>query len=106
MKIVVPCDVEIRRFYRAYVTVDEDASDAEIVRKMKAEILEHQDSVLTPDPDLDIEEHDILNVCPDSQNWLEDMDDADEPYTPSSYNGDYSPGNPWDAPGMSIHDFI
>lgn len=27
-------------------------------------------------------------------------------YTPSSTNGDYSPRNPWDAPGMSIHDFI
>lgn len=106
MKIVVPCDVEIRRFYRTYVTVDEDTSDAEIVLKAKAEILEHQDAVLSPDPDLDIEERDILNVCPDSENWLEDMDDADEPYTPSSYNGDYSPGNPWDAPGMSIRDFI
>lgn len=27
-------------------------------------------------------------------------------YTPSATNGDYSPSNPWDAPGMSIHDFI
>lgn len=27
-------------------------------------------------------------------------------YTPSSTNGDYSPSNPWDAPGMSIRDFI
>ena len=27
-------------------------------------------------------------------------------YCPSCTNGDYSPGNPWDAPGMSIHDFI
>ena len=27
-------------------------------------------------------------------------------YTPSSTAGDYSPGNPWDAPGMSIRDFI
>ena len=29
-----------------------------------------------------------------------------EEYTPSSYYGDYSPSNPWDAPGMSISDFI
>lgn len=28
------------------------------------------------------------------------------PYTPSSTYGDYSPGNPWDAPGMSAHNFI
>lgn len=34
----------------------------------------------------------------------EDFDD--EEYTPSSTNGDYSPSNPWDAPGMSVRDFI
>ena len=27
-------------------------------------------------------------------------------YCPSAYTGDYSPSNPWDAPGMSIYDFI
>lgn len=32
--------------------------------------------------------------------------DSDEQYIPSSTAGDYGPGNPWDAPGMSIHDFI
>jgi len=30
----------------------------------------------------------------------------DEEYTPSSTYGDYSPSNPWGAPGMSIKDFI
>ena len=30
----------------------------------------------------------------------------DDEYVPSSTNGDYSPSNPWDAPGMSISDFI
>ena len=30
----------------------------------------------------------------------------DEEYVPSNTNGDYSPGNPWDAPGMSPSDFI
>ena len=29
-----------------------------------------------------------------------------ERYTPSAENGDYGPSNPWDAPGMSIKDFI
>lgn len=33
-------------------------------------------------------------------------EDEDDEYTPSSTNGDYSPSNPWDAPGMSIKDFI
>ena len=27
-------------------------------------------------------------------------------YCPSATAGDYGPGNPWAAPGMSIHDFI
>ena len=31
--------------------------------------------------------------------------DTDE-YIPSATGGDYSPSNPWDAPGMSIRDFI
>ena len=30
----------------------------------------------------------------------------DEYYTPSAENGDYSPSNPWDAPGMRMSDFI
>lgn len=29
-----------------------------------------------------------------------------EEYTPSATNGDYGPSNPWDAPGMSVRDFI
>lgn len=29
-----------------------------------------------------------------------------EEYCPSSTNGDYSPSSPWNAPGMSIRDFI
>jgi len=30
----------------------------------------------------------------------------DDKYCPSSTKRDYSPSNPWDAPGMSIRDFI
>ena len=33
-------------------------------------------------------------------------EDEDEEYIPSAENGDYSPSNPWDAPGMSVKDFI
>ena len=32
--------------------------------------------------------------------------DADDHMVPSSTGGDYSPANPWDAPGMSISDFL
>ena len=35
-----------------------------------------------------------------------ECEDGEEEYTPSSTNGDYSPSNPWGAPGMSIKDFI
>jgi hypothetical protein len=30
----------------------------------------------------------------------------DDNYTPSATHGDYSPSSPWNAPGMSISDFI
>lgn len=33
-------------------------------------------------------------------------EEQDEPERTSSTMGDYSPGNPWNAPGMSISDFI
>lgn len=36
----------------------------------------------------------------------EDKECDDEDYVPSAENGDYSPGNPWDAPGMRPSDFI
>ena len=57
--MVVPVDVCIRRFYRAYVTVPEDASDDDIYDEVTAAILEHQEEALTPDPDMEIEDHDI-----------------------------------------------
>jgi hypothetical protein len=37
---------------------------------------------------------------------FEDEEEDGEEYIPSSTNGDYSPSHPWDAPGMSISDFI
>lgn len=30
----------------------------------------------------------------------------DDEYCPSATNGDYSPSSPWNAPGMSVSDFI
>lgn len=40
------------------------------------------------------------------RNINSDEPEEDEHYTPSSTARDYGPGNPWDAPGMSIKDFI
>ena len=41
----------------------------------------------------------------DEDDWGDDWEE-DDYYTPSSTARDYGPSNPWDAPGMSIHDFI
>ena len=45
--------------------------------------------------------------------WAEDGDCKDDLesryddyYSPSAENRDYSPSSPWDAPGMSVRDFI
>ena len=39
--------------------------------------------------------------------WVEeDNDEHHYHYTSSAENGDYSPSNPWDAPGMKMSDFI
>ena len=56
-------ELEIRRFYRVYVEDENDAMNVcDIVVKAKEEVLEHQDAVLTEDPDLEIEPQDILNA--------------------------------------------
>ena len=45
-------------------------------------------------------------------NEIKEKDDFDysgsdeSPQTTSCTYGDYGPSNPWDAPGMSIRDFI
>ena len=40
--------------------------------------------------------------CPSIEEVLKEY----EHYTPSATRGDYSPANPWDAPGMKVSDFI
>ena len=48
-------------------------------------------------------EQDESVICLD----VEDLEECyEEEYVPSSENGDYGPCNPWDAPGMSVRDFI
>jgi hypothetical protein len=46
----------------------------------------------------------ITECCP--LDIDDDCEQDDDDYTPSTENGDYSPSNPWDAPGMKISDFI
>ena len=45
------------------------------------------------------------NECP-RYEYKEYNEDDDREYTPSATHGDYSPSCPWNAPGMSISDFI
>lgn len=71
-KITIPCDVCIKRFYRTYITVEEGTEPYEVFKKMNAEILEQQDDALTPDPDLEIEDHDIVFIEPDwDASWYD-----------------------------------
>lgn len=53
-------------------------------------------------------EEELIEEAKDCGNYEEGRPDCldDGPYCPSAAAGDYGPGNPWDAPGMSIRDFI
>lgn len=59
---VVPCNVVVNRFYRAYATVPDDATDEQIIEAVKKEIVESQDVALCDPDGLEIEVHDIVSV--------------------------------------------
>ena len=44
----------------------------------------------------------LLECC----MWYSMCTTEEDEYCPSSTNGDYSPSNPWDAPGCSTKMFI
>lgn len=75
-------------------------------------IIEEDDEDEWEKPEWDEEEDEIDRSYHDaSEDELRKMGafdnlSEDEDYIPSAENGDYSPSNPWDAPGMSIKDFI
>ena len=54
----------------------------------------------------DDEDEDMDLFADDDEDEWEEPDWDDEDYVPSATRGDYSPSHPWDAPGMSIKDFI
>ena len=60
------------------------------------------------DYEMAVTEEDEIAAANDCPRYEEGVPSCleDEYYCPSSTAGDYGPGNPWDAPGMSIHDFI
>lgn len=51
-------------------------------------------------------EEDESVICLDTEELDDVYEEYDDEYTPSASNGDYSPSNPWDAPGGSIDMFI
>lgn len=65
------------------------------------------------DPDLEkygeYTELDLGYVIPGLIDVVEGMEvenEEDPHYTPSAASGDYGPSSPWNAPGMSVSDFI
>lgn len=46
------------------------------------------------------------DICAKAEDNLFSESSVENHYCPSSTCGDYSPSCPWNAPGMSIHDFI
>lgn len=87
MRVTIPANVCIKRFYRAYVEADENATGSEIKRALLEQILEEQDAALAEDPDIGIEAEDILFIDPDYDGaWSEedekDIKDALEKITP------------------------
>lgn len=62
---IVPCNVCIKRFYRTYAHLDDEATEEQIIKTVQKEILAEQDEALCEDPDLVIEEHDIVLISPD-----------------------------------------
>lgn len=73
--LVVPANVCIKRFYRVYAHVSENATDEEIRQAIIEAIVQNQDAELTDDPDLFIEEGDIEIVDIDHDGeWAEEED--------------------------------
>ena len=64
-RIVVPCEVCIKRYYRTYVHIHEGATDENIVNAAMEQIIEEQSNVLVDDTELEIEEGDFVYIEPD-----------------------------------------
>ena len=77
MKIIVTAEVCIKRFYRAYVEVAENATGLEIKKALLEQILEEQDAALAEDPDIEIEAGDIVSIAPDYDGAWSEEDEQD-----------------------------
>lgn len=59
-----------------------------------AELIDYIEHFYDPQPEINWEEFCAAEA------------ECEQQYTPCATCRDYGPSNPWDAPGMSIHDFI
>lgn len=85
----------LRRFNR-YQTKEEQIAEVE---KYEIDLDEWIEYLKKPEPDF---EEDLEQEI----KYLEEDLEREQQYTPSCTAHDYSPSNPWDAPGMCISDFI
>lgn len=87
----------LRRFNK-YQTKEEQIAEAE---KYEIDLDEWIEYLKKPEPETDFEEDIDQEI-----KYLEEDLEREQQYTPSCTAHDYSPSNPWDAPGMCISDFI
>ncbi len=87
----------LRRFNR-YQTKEEQIAEVE---KYEIDLDEWIEYLKKPEPETDFEEDLEQEI-----KYLEEDLEREQQYTPSCTAHDYSPSNPWDAPGMCISDFI
>lgn len=87
----------LRRFNR-YQTKEEQIAEVE---KYETDLDEWIEYLKNPEPETDFEEDIDQEI-----KYLEEDLEREQQYTPSCTAHDYSPSNPWDAPGMCISDFI
>lgn len=133
-KFIVSCRVQSKRLLKTAVKkANLPEAEMEVVYELqKVNIKETLERVIEiPDPDNSLtneEAEQIASEMYDSSEVILDASDVksleitvledeadkeqeygeigDYHYIPSATAGDYSPSHPWDAPGMSIHDFI
>lgn len=87
----------LRRFNR-YQTKEEQIAEVE---KYEIDLDEWIEYLKKPEPETDFEENIDQEI-----KYLEEDLEREQQYTPSCTAHDYSPSNPWDAPGMCISDLI
>lgn len=76
-KVSIPCYVSVKRFYKCWMEVNEDATAEEIKKALKDAIVEDPEGMLSDeDPDIETEEQDI-DVLKIDWDGVQDCDDEE-----------------------------